>query len=113
MNKEGFSSAPAARFIGYFSRKGRKGAKGAKLLFVSIAYCYRAKTEKKDAKGKKGVVVRRIIVVFSRFMLFDDNLANNNPSLSFLPFAFFAPLRPWREFFSEKVAPQAPASGRE
>ena len=89
----GYSSRKA--FIGYLSRKGRKGAKNAKLLYAGIACCYQEKTGEKDAEREEGVGVRRIIVFLSRFILFSDNLANNNPFP--LPFAFFAPLRPLRD----------------
>ena len=50
--KKKTSSAPSARFFGYFSRKGRKGAK--------------------DAKEEKGVVVCTISVKF-HVMLSDKN----------------------------------------
>jgi len=63
--------APAAQFIGYSSRKGRQGAK--------------------DAKVKKRVFICLIIVKLSGFILFNENLSNNNSS-PLLPLPF-APLR--------------------
>jgi len=74
MGEEDLSSAPVAQFIGYTSRKGRQGAK--------------------DAKVKKRVFFCLIIVKLSGFILFNENLSNNNSSPFFLfPLRALRPLR--------------------
>jgi len=58
--------------------------------------------------GEEGVVVRRIIVVLSRFILFNENQAYDNPF-------FLFPLCSLRlgvlcEKIFQRIAPQAPAT---
>jgi hypothetical protein len=65
-------------------------------LYVSVACCCREKVVEREERGR--FVVRWIIVILSRFILFNDNLANNNSS------PFSSPPRPLRlcvrNFFS-------------
>jgi len=77
------------------------------LLFEGIACCCQdSGLERRKKGGEERVVVRWIIVILSRFILFNENPANNNPfplpsSLFPLPLRLCASAH-LREIFSDK-----------